>query len=394
MRKNFRFLLSTLASLLIAVLLSSAAAAQHLISSKAGFVNRTDGKVYIQREDNEEGEKGPASLGTQMRDGDRISTEAESYAEILLNPGSYLRLNQSSEVQALDTSLAQVRFELIKGSMIVEVGEVNKKTPIEMVTPHGTFFITKDGLHRIDTRDGVTSVAVRQGDIYLGTREEVLVNKAVKIKRGNVAQLTGTPQPALAKLDKDKVDSFDLWSFQRAETLMVANMRALQNTRQNTSLAYGWLYDPFYSCYTFIPRRGLFFSPYGFGFFRSYGDCFTCGYWPYGGYRYGGGYRSGGAGRDNTGGTGGNNPPARVVAGVDREPIRREVESRRIESSGSVLDSSSRGNFPSGGSSGSSRGISSPSSSPSATSSPSPARDSGRSSGDGGGRSMPSRPRN
>jgi FecR protein len=391
MRKNFKFLVSTLGLLLIAVLLSSTGTAQHLISSKAGFVNRTDGKVYIQREDIEEGQRGPASLGTQMRNGDRISTESESFAEILLNPGSYLRLNQSSAVRALDTSLAQVRFELIEGSMIVEVGEVNKKTPIEMVTRHGSFFITKDGLHRIDTREGMTSIAVRQGDVLLGTREDVLAQKAFKIKRGKVAQLTGTPQPVLTKLDQDKVDSFDVWSFQRAETLMVANMRSLQQSRQTTSLAYGWLYDPFYRCYTFIPRGGLFFSPYGFGFFNSYGDCFTCGYWPYGGYRYGGGYRPG---RNNTGGTGDNNPPARVVAGVDRAPIRREVEGRRIESSGSVFDSSSRDNFPSGSRSGSSRGVSPPSSSPSVTSSPSPTRNSGRSSGDGGGRSMPSRPRN
>src|SRR5262249_25170487 len=90
----------TLASLLLALGLGVTANAQYLISAKAGFVNRVEGKVYIRRADSEDGEKGRASLGTQMRDGDRLSATANSFAETLLNPGSYLRLNENSEIRA------------------------------------------------------------------------------------------------------------------------------------------------------------------------------------------------------------------------------------------------------------------------------------------------------
>jgi hypothetical protein len=38
-----------------------------MISSRAGFVNRVDGAVFIQRQDSDDGERGRASLGTQMR---------------------------------------------------------------------------------------------------------------------------------------------------------------------------------------------------------------------------------------------------------------------------------------------------------------------------------------
>src|SRR5215475_4271932 len=74
--------------------------AQYLISTKAGFINRVEGKIYILRADNEDGEKGRASLGTQMRDGDRLSSSSRSFAETLLNPGSYLRLNENTEIRA------------------------------------------------------------------------------------------------------------------------------------------------------------------------------------------------------------------------------------------------------------------------------------------------------
>ncbi len=377
MKRSSKIIIAMFASLVLAVLLGHSATAQHLISTKAGFVNRADGKVYIIRQDSEDGGKGRASLGTQMRDGDRLSTEAESYAEILLNPGAYLRLDQKSEVRAVSTRLSEPRFEIVSGSVIVEVGELDKQMPIEIVTPKGSLFIRKEGLHRIDLKDGMTVVSARQGEIYLGAREAILANKGFKIGRGKAAWLTGSATPQLSKINKDAADNFDLWSFTRAQTLVAANHMALRQSRSMNSLAYGWIYDPFYSCYTFIPRRGLFFSPYGFGFFNSFGGCFTCYSWPYGGYgsrypNYGGG------------GVGGVSPPSRVITGVDRGPIRREIEGRMIDSSPGFDRSAGGADF------GSSRSISTPSVGTTSTiAAPAPSR--GESSG-GGRPAGPSRP--
>lgn len=369
----------TLASLMLALGLSVTANAQYLTSAKAGFVNRTEGKVYILRVDSEDGEKGRVSLGTQMRDGDRISTTVGSFAEVLLNPGSYLRLSENTEVHAVSTDLGSVRFELIRGSVIAEVGEANKQAPIEILTPQGTLTIAKDGLQRIDARESATLVSVRQGEIYIGTRQEFAAKKAMKIGRGKVATLSGAPKPELAKLDKDKVDGFDMWSFSRAQTLTAANVASLRRNRAITAFAGGWYYDPFHNCYTFIPFRSRFFSPYGFGFFNNYYDCYY--YNPYYWYGYGnrGGY-GGGGGSVNT-------PPARVVTGVDRAPIRREAEGRSIDT-GSVFDSRSGGFGDFGGS----RTISSPSSSSSTSTISAPAPSRSDSGGGGGRSSMPSRP--
>lgn len=376
-RNRISFL--TLASFLLTLGLGITATAQYLTSAKAGFVNRAEGKVHILRFDSEDGEKGRASLGTQMRNGDRLITTANSYAEVLLNPGSYLRLNENSEVRAVSTDLLSVRFEMIKGSVIAEIGEVNKKTPIEILTPNGMLTFAKGGLHRIDARGNATLVSVRQGEVHLGTREEFATNKTTKIGRGKVASLTGSTTPDLAKLDKDAIDNFDVWSFNRAQMLTAANVSSLRRSRVLTAFRGGWYYDPFYNCYTFMPFRSRFYSPYGFGFFNNYYDCYY-----YNPYYYGnGGYYGGGGG-----GTVSTIPP-RVVTGVDRAPIRREAEGRSIDT-GSIFDSRSSGSgVDYGGST-----ISSPSSSSSSSStisSPAPSR--GESGGSSSG-SMPSRPNN
>ncbi len=309
--------------LLLSLMLAAAgtANAQHLISSKAGFVNRADGIVYVLRHDSEDGKAGRASLGTQLRDGDQLLTDANSRAEILLNPGSYLRLNENTEVRALNTSFSATRFELLKGSAIVEIGQIDKKEPIELLTPNGPLSLAKETtLIRVDAKTAATWVAVRQGEVYLGLRTVALADQgSAKIKRGKLVRLTASNvKPELAKVDNDAMDNFDAWSFNRAQTLVAANLSSL---RQNSLLAGGWFYNAFYGCYTFVPYRGYLTSPYGFGFYRNYADCYW--YNPFGYYPY---YYPG---NNNGGGIVAGGLPARVVTGNDREPMRREIPGNR-----------------------------------------------------------------
>jgi hypothetical protein len=379
-----RFTKISIATMVLMTLLAASGNAQHLISSKAGFVNRAEGKVFILRQDSENGEKGRASLGTQMRDGDRIVTEADSRAELLLSPGSYLRLNENSEVRAVSTSFMQMRFELVKGSAITEiststeqVSTINKNNPVEIVTPNGPVSIAKDGLYRFDITEAGTLVQARQGELTLGTREQFLAGKAFKLGRGKAIRLDGSnaAKPEIAKINKDVADQFDTWSFSRAQTLMAANLSALRRSRTTTAMGYGWMYDSFYNCYTFIPGRGLYFSPYGFGFFNSFGSMY--GYYPYGYYPYYPYYPGNGSG----GGTVTPNIPPRVISGNDRGPIRRETEGRRIDNGPSFSDR--------GGDFGSRSVSSSPSSvsAPASISAPAPTR-----SDSGGGGSRPAPP--
>ncbi|HEX5085281.1 MAG TPA: FecR family protein [Blastocatellia bacterium] len=340
--RNDRVSLAIIVSFLLVAGLSATAKAQYLISTKAGFVNRVEGRVYILRADSEDGEKARASLGSQMREGDRLSVESTSFAEVLLNPGSYLRLSEGSEVRAVSVTLDSVRFELLKGSVITEIGQIDKKTPIEIITPHSALTIAKAGLHRIDAKGNATTVAVRQGEIHVGTRSDFAANQSLKIKSGKVVTLTGTALPGksdIAKLDKDAIDKFDLWSFNRAEALTAANVRALSRSGVLTS---GWYYDPSWNFYTFVPSRSWFSTPYGFAFFNNYRDCY--GYTP---YYYDRGFYNGSNGRTtgvsvsptpSQNGSQRITPHTRprvspgVVSGIDRGRVR-DATDRRVRMS-------------------------------------------------------------
>jgi hypothetical protein len=370
-------------SFLLALGLCVVANAQYLISTKAGFVNRVEGEVSILRADGENGEKGRASLGTQMRAGDRLSVAANGFAEALLNPGSYLRLSENTEIRAVNIDFDSVRFELIKGSVIVEIGQIDKKTPIEIMTPHGALTIAKAGLSRIDAKGSATLVAVRQGEIHLGTRDYFMTNQSLKIKRGKVVTLTGPARPGpsdIAKLDRDAIDKFDTWSFNRAEALTAANVRALS---RSGTLTAGWYYDQFSNFYTFVPSRSWFWSPYGFGFFNNYRDCHQ--YTPY----YSGGYN-----RSQGGNASGAQVSPRVVSGNDRGAVTRSTDRRSVDTDyGSRSGRSGDSGMSRGGSSSSSTSGESPSSS-GGRGTPSlggASRESGG--GNRGGGAQPSRPR-
>jgi hypothetical protein len=358
-----RVFLTVPASFLLALGLGVIANAQYLISTKAGFVNRVEGEVYVLRADGEGDEKGRASLGTQMRAGDRLSVAANGFAEALLNPGSYLRLSENTEVRAVSVDLNSVRFELIKGSVIAEIGQIDKKAPIEILTPHGALTIAKAGLHRIDAKGSATLVSVRQGEIHLGTPSDFAANQSLKIKRGKVVTLTGSTQPGqpdatglpgpldVAKLDKDAIDKFDTWSFDRAQALTEANVKALSRSGVLTA---GWYYDPFFKFYTFVPSRSWFWSPYGFGFFNNYRDCND--YTPY--------YYSGSSYRNQVGSSTGAKVSPRVVSGNDRSAVSRATD-RRLGDTGFGSRSGRSGDSGSSGG-----GSSSPSTSSPSTSSP------------------------
>ena len=86
------------------------------ISAKAGGVNAVAGRVMVKREG-----QAPQLLSNQdeLKAGDVVTTGADSQAEILLNPGSYLRVGEHSEVMLVDNSLDNLLVGLKRGSVII-----------------------------------------------------------------------------------------------------------------------------------------------------------------------------------------------------------------------------------------------------------------------------------
>ncbi len=96
MKKNLLYVLAISA---IGLFFSTAGFAQnnrtvsakdlYVISAKAGVVNYVEGKVFAAQKNNR---NGLLLKGDKVEIGETVSTGAGGKAEILLNPGSYIRL--------------------------------------------------------------------------------------------------------------------------------------------------------------------------------------------------------------------------------------------------------------------------------------------------------------
>ncbi len=262
----------------------------YIVSAKSGVVSIIDGDVTFKR-----GTSVWESVveGDELKAGDVIKTGATGRMEILLNPGTYLRIAENSEVAFPDLASFKLKLSLLKGTAILEASIVD--VSIKFTTPQYMFTITRDGLYRFSaTDDGKSELMVRKGRITVAGAE---------IKEGKKIIIENGP-PAILAFDKKVEDDFDTWSKTRAKTIIATN-KQLSNSRMKNSLLAGytrgvWVYDPWSRSYTFLPGWGGFSSPYGF----SYRNCNP--YWDRNPYGYG--YsNNNGWGNGTSSGNGGNN---------------------------------------------------------------------------------------
>jgi hypothetical protein len=261
--------------------MGSPVSAQYAISARAGLVNYTTGPVSFSSSSDPTWREIPNHL--QLEANDRIKTESWAKAEILLNPGSYMRLGNIAEVAVVSTDLSATVLQLLSGSAVLEAGNLADGATITVRTPFSQVQIKKDGLYRIDVASDAMTLSVRQGEASIakpdGAQEKIKKNKRV---------LVTANEWQMAKLDPNQSDEVDLWSADRAELLLAANQSFIRRMGSWSwpSLSWSaWVFDPFFGCYTFFPWGSGFESVYGYG-----------SYWPWWGRGYCSNNGGGGAG--------------------------------------------------------------------------------------------------
>ncbi len=268
-----------LASLSIAILLTVATEGfaqnreKFVISAKAGGINAVTGQASVHAKGESEWQQ--LMVTDDLDSGDRVKTASDGRVEILLNPGSYLRIGADSEVELANNSLDNLEVRLIQGTAIVEAtGSDEIDLNINITTPHAKLAIVRHGLYRLNVMPGVntTELIVRKGRV-------VLSDTQTKVKGGNKVIFNGV-NLSVAKLtsqekSKKNRDEMDLWSKDRGEILAKANRRITDkmvtsafatwtgfgwNSFRNRGL---WFYNPRTFCYTFLPFGYGWGSPYG-----------------------------------------------------------------------------------------------------------------------------------
>jgi len=248
--------------------LSAAAGDRYVISATAGGVNFIEGTVSVLRK---EGKSGYLLKGDTLKIGDKVSTGSDGKAEILLNPGSFLRVGGNSTFEFKTTSLDDLQVKVDSGSAIFEVFAAEDFL-VAIHTPKAKYVLIETGVYRVDVTNGSARLEVWKGLARVPGTTEV-------VGTGRVAASSGSGSVLVSKFDRDEKDALDIWSKARSKelakltamlkrgNLRTALMRSFLGRRWNMYDSFGlWVYEPLYGGHCFLPFGHHWNSPYGHGY--------------------------------------------------------------------------------------------------------------------------------
>lgn len=341
MKKALVSLITLLVACFIIAIPFSAAAQDRekfVISAHAGGINAVTGRAALRAHGSNDWQQ--LTIKEDLETGDVVSTGLDGRVEMLLNPGSYLRIGANSEIELTDNSLDNLDIRLVRGTAIVEVtGTDDTELLINITTPHARMAIVRRGLYRVNVVPGdATELIVRKGRVMLDRNH-------TKVKGGDKVIFSDNSF-SVAKLKKSdrNFDDLEAWSKNRGQTLARVNSRLSGRDVVTLMASYRsswwqsnfggrngfWLYDAFGGCYTFFPFGYGWGSPYGSSYGSSlygaiYGSPGTSSGWP---PSTGSGGSGGGSGNGSGSGAGAgaSNTPSRPISDtqvrtVDRVPL-------------------------------------------------------------------------
>lgn len=171
-------------------------------------------------------EKSLVRAGDDVRGGDTIQVK-RGRAEILLNPGYYLRLGDNTEIELRDLAAANLKLKLMRGVAIVEISmdtwpvypfykewKEHLFNLVTLITPRDELAIARAGAYRFDVAsDGRTEITVLKGRLAIPGH---------MMKDETRASLFAGAIEA-TQLGKSAGDDFDAWSRERAKSLIQSN---------------------------------------------------------------------------------------------------------------------------------------------------------------------------
>jgi len=246
---------------------------QNARPARPGAINYIEGQASLDGQP-----LSPDSVGSiEMEKGQVLTTQAGK-VEVLLTPGVFLRVADNSALKMVSPDLANTEVELDKGRAMVEVTDISKNNDIRVDQNGASVQLLKLGLYDFDSDHN-------QIRVFKGKAEVTTNNQRVGLGDNRELTLNAGGKPKPESFDsKQYSDEFFRWSGLRSGYLAEADAdtaRLYVNGGPGW-IGTGWYWDPWFGAYTFIPGDGIFYSPFGWGFyspFAVYGSPFF-----YGGY--------------------------------------------------------------------------------------------------------------
>lgn len=229
-------------------------------TANPGTLNYVEGQVAIGNQNLE-----PQSAGSTILAPGQVLTTGKGKAEILLTPGVFLRVGEHSSLDMLAAGLTDTEARLDKGSATVEVDEIHPENNIRVDVGKATAHLLKVGYFEFNADQNL--VRVFDGKLVLH-----LAGRRIKLKGGRELDFSSSSLLRAEKFDKKNFDQDDLdrWSSLRSGYIAEANQDEATNYAGADLFYDGWYWNPWFDCYTFIPGDGIFFSPFGWGFYSPW----------------------------------------------------------------------------------------------------------------------------
>jgi len=232
-------------------------------AARPGSINYVEGQASIAGVP-----LGAASVGTVELEKGQILTTQAGKVEILLTPGVFLRIADNSSVKMISPELANTEVELTSGRAIIEAIDLRKENFIRLDQNGAISTIVKKGLYEFDADH--SQVRVFDGEIEM---QAGIHPVTIKGKHMVTIMMEFAPKPQGFE-SRAYEDEFYRWSALRSGYLSEASIDAARTYIGPGPGWYapgwggwGWYWNPWFSAYTFLPADGIFWSPFGWGFY-------------------------------------------------------------------------------------------------------------------------------
>lgn len=227
-------------------------------SAIPGTVNYVQGQVTINGSPVTPVQNGSATLMA----GQTLSV-GTGKAEMLLTPGTFLRVGNGGEIRMVSSDLADPQVEVIHGEAMIEVDYKPKMARMDVMERGADTQLLKEGLYKFDAERG--SVEVIDGKATVAEN-----GHSKEIGKGKELMLANASLKAVSFNTKNEDDLYR-WSSVRDSYLAQANYASAENLYADggwgSGWGLGWYWNPYYGTYAWMPGDGYFWSPFGYPFF-------------------------------------------------------------------------------------------------------------------------------
>jgi len=216
-------------------LLGLPALAQSVISAHSGLIHFADGSVFLDDQRVEQ----KAGKFDQIKNGSELRTQ-DGRAEVLLTPGTFLRMGPNSAVRMISNELDNTRVELLNGSAVLDQGsDTLANTSVTILYNLDQVRIKMPGRYRFDSDP--PQVKVETGAVDITAAD----GKSVEAGAGYVVGFEG--KLAARKLLNGSLvsnpDDLDNWNSARDHSIADSNLDAAAATDLSGAID-GWQKDP------------------------------------------------------------------------------------------------------------------------------------------------------